>query len=173
MKLPGIQRPWGFQKQIVAIALILIASTAGAHALINGQAPAFQLTDQFGNAQNLSALNGRLVVLLASDKKGEEQCRAWGLFLKGAYGDRLEIVRIADVGPVPSLFRGAIRNDLKRDPAAILLDWDGLVFKSYAFKQATANVALIDRNGLIRFLHSGPVEREACDRLRKAVHQAE
>jgi len=153
-------------KNYLLIVFFLFATNSAAgQALINAKAPDFSLSDQNGLQYSLAAFAGHPVVLLASDKKGEDQNHQWGELVGKKYGDRVKIVGVADVRTVPFFLKGKIKNDFKKDNNTILLDWDGVVFASYGFAQKVSNIALIDKNGIVRYLHSGGAERGAVEGL--------
>ncbi len=156
----------------ILLALSLVTDAA-AQTVLNAKAPEFELSDQHGQLRSLRSLAGRVIVLLASDKDGAEQNRHWGNYLVQKYGDRIAIVRIADVRTVPFFMKEKIRNDFKKDVNPILLDWDGSVFRAYGMKNKAANVALIDRNGVLRVLHSGSAEPEAIGRVCREIDKLE
>ncbi len=162
------------KKYIFPVFLLVLSlfTTAAAQTALNAKAPDFELSDQNERVHTLHSHAGRTIVLLASDRDGASQTREWGVLLTRKYGDRIKLVRIADVRTVPFFMKKKVREDFKKDANPILLDWNGSVFGSYGMKNKVANVALIDGKGSLRFLHSGPPEPEAIDRLCREIDKA-
>ncbi len=155
-----MKKVWFF----TGIFMIWAVAAAG-QALIDAKAPDFSLSDQNGQQYSLAAFAGRPVVLLASDKKGEEQNYQWRELIGKKYGSRVRTVGVADARTVPFFLKGKIRNDFKKDKNAILLDWDGILFTSYGLAKGVSNVVLIDGSGTVRYLRCGSPSREETERL--------
>jgi len=133
------------------------------------RAPAFTLQDQYDKMISLRQYEGHIVVLIASDKEGSAQNKAWAKAIREHYADRVIVQGIADVSSVPFFMKGVIRNDFKRDGESILLDWKGEVFKAFGFTKSVANIVLIDRDGVIRHRTSGSADPHAVEELFKKI----
>lgn len=158
-------------KHVLLIVVIFILQVAGANAenTIGGKAPEFTLQDQYDKTASLKQYEGRIVVLIASDKEGKAQNAAWTKTIKEKYADRVVVQGVADVSSVPFFLKGKIRNDFKKDPDSILLDWQGEVFKAYDLTKGVSNVILIDKDGMIRHRSPGPASPEAVQELYKKI----
>jgi cytochrome oxidase Cu insertion factor (SCO1/SenC/PrrC family) len=141
----------------------------GGQPLINTQAPAFSLRDQFDRRYSLQSFSGQPFIMIASDKKGSWQNKQWIEGIRGRFRDKLPIVGVADVRKVPFFMKSSIRNDFKKDREIILLDWDGSLFTSYDLMQNAANVILIDGQGYVRHLQAGSASPESLERLFKEI----
>jgi predicted transcriptional regulator len=152
-------------------AAILITATIGfaGHPLIDARAPEFSLRDQYDKEISLGQLLSRIVVIIASDKKGSDQNTAWKNAILGKYRDKLILLGAADVRSVPFFMKSRVRKNFQNEPGSVLLDWKGALFTSYDLKPNVANVILIDRNGCVRYVASGPADAEALDRLSKEI----
>ena len=149
----------------IVIMFMLQLTDAGAENAVNEKATAFMLQNQHEKTVSLKQYEGRIVVLIASDKEGKAQNPAWKKVIREAYGDRLVVQGVADVSSVPFFLKGKIRNDFKKDGESILLDWEGEVFKVYSLTKGVSNVILIDKDGMIRHRSSGPAAPEAVQEL--------
>jgi hypothetical protein len=161
------------KKLIVFITVALLVGTSGAQPLVNARAPEFTLQDQYEKTVSLRQYEGSIVILIASDKEGSAQNPVWKKAIKDKYTDRVVIQGIADVSSVPFFMKGKIRKDFKKDAESILLDWKGEVFKSYGLAPKVSNVVLIDKLGTIGFLHSGPADPDALQRLFAVIDRVE
>ncbi len=162
-----MKKVWFFS----GIFMIWAVAAAG-QTLINAKAPGFSLSDQYGLQYSLETFAGHPVVLIASDKKGEEQNHQWGELIGKKYGSRVRIMGAADVRTVPFFLKNRITNNFKKDKNAVLLDWDGILFTSYGLTKGVSNVVLIDGSGMVRYLHCGSPSREEAERLFSSIDAA-
>jgi predicted transcriptional regulator len=149
---------------IIVILLAQVVATAGAAEsnLIGAKAPEITLQDQYDRTISLRGFEGRVVVLIASDKKGKAQNPPWDKAIREKYGDIVVLLGVADVRSVPFFLKGKIRNDFKKEYAAsVLMDWEGEIFTAFGLAEKVANVVVIDRSGTIRFLQTGPAVQDA------------
>jgi len=147
---------------------ILIVATGIAQAgqsLVDAKAPEFSLQDQYGKTFSLKQLAGKPMVLIACDSEGKKQKEAWVKAVTEKSGQQLIVLGVADVRPVPFFLKGKYTRDFQKDPASILLDWDGTIFTSYGLVKDVANIIVIDKKGYVRYLYSGSAERIAVDQL--------
>jgi len=158
-------------KRFLLITMICILPVTGASSdnAINEKAPEFTLRDQYEKTVSLKQYEGRIVVLIASDKEGKAQNSAWTKAIRDKYADRVAVQGVADVSSVPFFLKGKIRSDFKKDPESILLDWKGEVFKAYDVTKGVSNVILIDRQGMVRHQTSGSASPEAVQELFKNI----
>jgi peroxiredoxin len=157
--------------KVLLIVLMLMLQVAGANAAnaIGEKAMEFTLQDQYEKSVSLRQFEGRVVVLLASDREGSSQNAAWIKAIRDNYADRVAVQGIADVSTVPFFLKGRIRDEFKKSEASILLDWEGDVFRSYGFAKFVANVLLIDRHGVIRHRSSGQAAPAVIQELFKKI----
>jgi hypothetical protein len=149
--------------------LLSVGIASAGQSLLNVRAPEFTISDQYDRHYSLQSLSGRPLVLIASDKEGEEQNRQWGALIRGKCGNSVRILGVADVRAVPFFLKGKIRNDFRKDPNSILLDWKGTIFESFGLVKGVSNVVLIDGSGSIRYMYAGAPADEARERLFKEI----
>lgn len=118
--------------------------------------PDLSLRDQYDKPFNLRQWEGRALVLIASDKEGKIQNQDWQKAIRHRYGDRVVMLGVADVRSVPFFLKDRIKRDFQKDPDAVFLDWDGALFVALGLKPHVSNVILVDRQGFVRSVHSGP-----------------
>jgi len=150
---------------ILLFVLSPITTEGSQSAKLNSKAPDFSLKDQHDKVFNLRSFEGQLVVLIASDKDGEEQSDLWGRKIRERYKDKITILGIADLRKVPFFMKGKIKQDFKKNKNSILLDWDGVVFSTYGLPKKISNIILIDRKGYVRYIYSGNATQEAIEHL--------
>ena len=149
--------------------LLLAAFASAGQPAVNSKASDISLTDQRGNEVTLHSFAGKPVVLLASDREGSKQNKAWIKALTGYPGSHFVLLGAADLRKVPFLLRWYYKRDFARDPATILLDWNGDLFETYGLVPDVANIILIDREGYVRYLHAGSAEPGTIDDLYREI----
>jgi len=158
-------------KRILLIVTMVSLQLAGTQAenAIGEKAPDFTLQDQYEKTVSLRQYDGRIIVLIASDKEGKAQNAGWTKAIKEKYANRVTVQGIADVSSAPFFLKGKIRNDFKKDGDSILLDWKGEVFRTYGLTKVVSNVIFIDKDGMIRHRSSGTASPEAVQELFKKI----
>ena len=154
---------------LIVMMFMLQLTSARAENAINEKAMDFTLQDQYEKMISLRQYEGRIVVLIASDKEGSPQNAGWTKAIKDKYADRIMVQGIADVSSVPFFLKGKIRNDFKKDGDSILLDWKGDVFRAFGFAKEASNIVLIDGLGVIRHRSTGSASPEAVQELFKKI----
>ncbi len=154
---------------IFAAIAFLLPVAAESQTLIDSKAPVFSLMDQRDYEVNLSQFEGRVVVLVASDKNGAKQNAAWRKAVAERYGERVFKLGVADLRKVPFFLKGSFKRDFQKDPDSIILDWSGEIFKAYGLAENVSNIVLIDKKGYVRYLHSGSAEQVAIGDLFREI----
>ena len=118
------------------------------------------LTDQYEHTWQLSDLRGSVVVLIAGDRVGNKFDGVWERAVRGRYQRQVKTVAVANLAGVPGFMHGFVRGKfVSKDPAhpngSILLDWKGMIAKTFGFCDNLANVYVIDREGVLRYTGSG------------------
>lgn len=140
------------------VLFLAFPAFAGVHR--GSKAPAISLKDQHGGSFELRSQEGRVIVLLAGDRAGSGQSRAWGSAIARRFGDAVTIIGIADTRGVPFFLRSSVAGSFRKDRVRILLDWQGSVCDEYGFASGTANIVVVDRTGIVRFVHAGELRSE-------------
>ncbi len=161
------------KKSILIIFVVLLSAAAGAEsALINAKAPAFSLLDQNDHEINLRQLEGKVVVLIASDKDGSKQNPAWRKAITERYDGRVFLQGVADLRKVPFFLKAAFKRDFQKEPHSIILDWKGEIFKAYGLAESVSNIVVIDKKGTVRYFHSGSAEAGAVEELFREIDRS-
>ena len=155
----------------LVIVLAFIVSVAEAGQPAGSRAPDFALLDQFDKQVSLHDLEGKVVVLIASDDTGSKQNPEWKKAIE-QYRGRVTVLGVADVRKVPFFLKSRFKRDFQKDPAVILLDWDGVIFTPYGLAKGVPNIVLIDKKGIVRHLYSGSAEPGAVEGLRAALDKS-
>lgn len=151
------------KKTFVSIMLVLMAAWAGEgrSAGIGDRIPELVLEDQYGESVSFRKFEGRVLVLIGSDKEGSEQNGPWKKALSSRYKDSIALMGIADVSTVPSFMTGLIKSRFKKDGGRVLMDWKADVFKTLGLKKSVSNIVVVDQKGNLRYMTSGAGSDEA------------
>ncbi len=121
----------------------------------------FTLDDQFERA--LSAkFAGKHSIVLIGDRKGLETMRLWEEKALKAFGDKVQIVRVAYFKGMPFFVpRGLARNEVKQKhpSASVLCDWDGNASAQFDYTDG-CRIYFTDNNATIRAVSSGECSSE-------------
>lgn len=132
-----------------------------------GEPVEFALEETSGQTRTMSAVRGRVVVIFYEDREHTDLNRELKLTLHrfivdNQLRDQTTTYAVADVqgidGVVRDMARAAIRAIASQYGIQILLDWDGALARPpFSLRHGDANLALVDRQGRIRWRHSGAI----------------
>ncbi len=117
--------------------------------------PEFEIRDQFERLHTDRDLAGRVVVVVASGRKGREANSAWGAALRselaGLIADqRLVVLPVADVRGVPGFLKGRVRGGFSEAPERwVLLDWDGVFGEAFQLDGDVTSVLVFASDGAL------------------------
>jgi predicted transcriptional regulator len=155
-----------------ALSVLALATVVPAPARVQDVPPSdvveFSLEETSGQTRTMSAVRGRVVVLFYEDREHTETNREFKLLLhRYILDNHLEaqtttyaVANVGSIGDgvVRDLARTAIRAVASQYGIQILLDWDGILQAApFSLRDRDANLALVDRQGRIRWRHAGPV----------------
>lgn len=113
----------------------------------------FELEDQFGNVHRRADVEGSIVLLIGSDKGGSSFNGLWGNAIREAlenhprYG-QISQLAYSDLRGVPFFLKSMIRSKFPEDPDNwALMDWKGILAKTYAFERKNSNILVFDSTG--------------------------
>ena len=171
-------------KKIISVAMLLllfVPSLSAASAPLGSAAPDFHLKDQFNNEFRLSDVAGETVLIVCGDREGSKYMNPWGIAVRQKYPSGksapVRIVSIANLRGVPAFIRPLVKQTfLKPGPDSkptppVLLDWEGQFARLYGFQSQLANVYLIDRTGVLRFVIAGKGTSQETDDLLGALEK--
>lgn len=156
---------------IVTIALLLNLVLAGeafpksvsaaSEKALGKRVTDFALDDQF--ERSLTAkFAGKYSLIMIGDRKGLETMRLWEERTLKAFGDKVQIVRVAYFKGMPFFVpRGLARNEVKQKhpSASVLCDWDGSASVQFDYTDG-CRIYFTDINATIRAVSSGECSSE-------------
>lgn len=182
------RRRWPPRRQAVVGIVLLAACTVAAAGQPPAAALALSLKDQYEHETRLGDPTGGLLLLVYGDRLGSDFMGAW-IHAVGEHYQAVEqaitIVRVANLHAVPAFFQPYVKGKFRTKNSdgspnlPVLLDWDGLLAKTYSFRDDLTNVYLIDDRGVLRYQTAGqglPEETELLfreiDKLRRDAAKA-
>ena len=160
---------------IFVAVLLPFCVLSGERRLLATNAPAcIELRDQYDTPQRLSFPATNVTLLTIADRKGSDQVEGWIAALKPRYAGRIDIRGLADCGGAPGFVQGRIRKKFQETRNyPVMMDWSGKVSAQFGFKQNSANLLVLGRDGLIQARFAGaataPAIAEAIVALDKAL----
>ena len=91
----------------------------------------FEIKDQFKNVHRRPDIQGKIVLLIGSEKDGSQFNEAWGKSIHNSLSDHPQYARIsllahADLRGVPFFLKGYVRGKFPRNPDQyVLMVWKG------------------------------------------------
>lgn len=129
-------------------------------------APQFSLEDQFRESHTIEFPADKASVFVLADREGSKHVEAWVRTLYDKFQNRVDIRGIALLKGVPSALRPTIRYLFKKQVNyPVMLDWEGTVTESFAFKPGLACVFVVNMDGSIVLAEYGPAEGERSERV--------
>lgn len=130
------------------------------------QAPEFTLEDQFRKSHTIEYPADKASIFVLADREGSKQVEAWIRAVYDKFQDRVNIRGIALLKGVPSALRPTIRYLFKKQvDYPVMLDWEGTVTESFAFKPGLACVFVVNIDGSIVLAEYGPAEGKRSERV--------
>lgn len=134
------------------------------------QAPEFTLEDQFRKSHTIEYPTDKASIFVLADKQGSKQVEAWIRAVYDKFQDRVNIRGIALLKGVPSALQPTIRYLFKKQvDYPVMLDWEGKVTESFAFKPGIACVFVVNADGSIVLAEYGPAEERRSERVLSAL----
>jgi hypothetical protein len=109
----------------------------------------FTLEDQYGTARAVAFGEGRPAVVVFADRSCADDVEPWARRLSDALGERADVIGVAAVGTVPTLFQSMVRAFLAGRPS-VLLDWGNEVSAAFGYAGGECAVVAVDGAGTVR-----------------------
>ena len=118
--------------------------------------PSIELEDQIGKVHSVEFPRARPVYIVAASKSGTSDIAPWVKPVVDAFGEKVEIIGLADVRGVPSVFHGAVRFMLRDGTKwPVLMDWSAKVVPQLCKPGFSTEVFVVDKKGAICFQAEG------------------
>jgi peroxiredoxin len=165
---------------IFILALIAPIFSFADNSMVGATAPSFKI--QSGDNQQLSFddIKGKLIILFYETKETKEKNRKLKDELNEFYNNqpqtiKNEIIRLAVINCKGVLFagawRGALRENSKKEGITIYGDWNGKMGLDYNAKNNESNIIVIDKKGIIRYYYSGQLEDKTIPEIKSLLKE--
>ena len=117
----------------------------------------FNVEDQFKKLHTRSEVNGKVFIIVGSDRGGSGFNGAWSNAIAEGVGElgvseQVVSVGLADLRGLPFFLKGMIRGKFSRKPEEwSIMDWKGVFPKAYEFEKDVSNILVFGPAG--RLLH--------------------
>ncbi len=114
------------------------------------QIRAFTLADQHGKTRRFEFPKTNISFVVVADQKGSAQLQEWIAPAQERFGNRIDIDGVADMSAVPGPLREIVRTSFGRQVThPVMLDWDGTVCARFTPRKGSANVYVLNREGVV------------------------
>lgn len=113
----------------------------------------YELQDQFESVHRRADVEGKIVLLIGSDKGGSSFNGLWGKAIQESLRDhpgydQISQLPYSDLRGVPFFLKGMIRSKFPEDPHQwVLMDWKGVLAKTYDFVPKSSNLLVFAPDG--------------------------
>ncbi len=159
---------------IVILVISALALSSAAMALQLGEkAPDFKLNDQFGKTWELSALSGKVIVVVAANRDSGRAMGPWVDNLKSKYGDKIQLLGLMDLHTIPGIGRGIAKSRIRKETKdPLMLDFNGATAKSYDVSSKVPVVVVIDKSSNIKALQKNDYSEDRFKSISNAIDAA-
>jgi predicted transcriptional regulator len=159
---------------IVILTLFALVLSSAVMALQLGEkAPDFKLNDQFGKTWELSALSGKVVVVVAANRDSGRAMGPWVDNLKSKYGDKIQLLGLMDLHTIPWIGRGIAKSRIRKETKdPLMLDFNGATAKSYDVSSKVPVVVVIDQKVNVKAVQKNEYNADRFKSISTAIDAA-
>ncbi len=158
---------WRGRSLSIVLAFGLAGTCLTASGADSERCPDFVLADQGEVRREILFPRQRPVYLVAASHHGTGQIAKWVKPVFEHYGEKVEILGLADVREIPQAFRGAVRLMIRNGTKwPVLMDWDGKAVMAVCSPDFTTEVLVIQPDGHIKLRLSGAATPEGIAKVR-------
>lgn len=113
----------------------------------------FDLKDQFDREYSHESWQGKILIVIGSDREGSQYNERWGEAIHKALADSpgfsyVQFVGVADLRGVPFFLKSFVKGKFPENRSKwLLMDWKGAFAKSYQFKGDVSNILIFAPRG--------------------------
>jgi len=154
-------KPVGWRGRFLIFVGSILLTGGSLEAAGSMRCPEFNLQDQAGVSHSVRFPRNRPLFIVAATRSGTGKIASWVKPVMDVFGDRVEILGLADVRNVPSVFHGAIRMMIKDGTQwPVLMDWNAKVVPNLCSPDFSIEVFVIDEKGNVRLCLAGAPSSE-------------
>jgi predicted transcriptional regulator len=154
--------------RLLTVAVALAISTPALAFEVGQKAPDFSLKDPTGKVYTLRSFTKKVLLVWYEGANSKEQNRWLKTELKNIFDtNKIPSAKWESVGIANfqehwisnAIIRSIIAKEQKTTASLILCDEDGRMMKSYAFRNGRSNIWMLDKDRVLRWKTSGPLEK--------------
>jgi hypothetical protein len=165
-------RPVAWRGRALAVAAAAVLPHSFMLAADVQKCPSFVLDDQSAVTHQVEFPRRRPLYIVAASRSGTAEIAGWVKPIEERFGEAVEILGLADVRGVPSVFHGLIRRMIKEGTQwPVLLDWNGDLVPALCSGSSSTQVLVIHPNGDVVCRQQGKVSKANLDRVCDELHR--
>lgn len=159
---------------------VALPGVAAAYLSVGEPAPFFSV--ESGDEENLTLdmLRGKVIILFYETREVVRKNREFKDYLKSLYNGlpeavqenvfRLVVINCLDASfATRPIWRMKLREASERQGMTIYGDWTGDMLRDYQMQDDESNFLVIDKNGIIRYMATGLIERSQFEKLKEML----
>ena len=165
-----IGKPVSWRGRSLAVLLFLSATSVQGLSLGAFKCPNFQLEDQSLVSHQVEFPRQRPLYIVAATRAGLSQVSPWVKPVVKQFGEKVEILGLADVRGIPSMFHGMVRAKIRDGTKwPVLMDWKASLIPALCSPEFTTEVLVIHPNGDVRVRIAGQASPETLERVKQEL----
>lgn len=154
-------KPVGWRGRFLIFVGSIFLATGSLEAAGSMRCPDLDLQDQAGVPHSVRFPRNRPLFIVAAARSGTGKIASWVKPVTEVFGERVEILGLADVRNIPSVFHGAVRMMIKDGTQwPVLLDWGATVVPNLCSPDFSIEVFVVDEKGNVRLCLAGAPSSE-------------
>lgn len=159
---------------------VALPGVAAAYLSVGEPAPFFSV--ESGDEENLTLdmLRGKVIILFYETREVVRKNREFKDYLKSLYNGlpeavqenvfRLVVINCLDASfATRPIWRTKLREASERQGMTIYGDWTGDMLSNYQLQDDESNFLVIDKNGIIRYMATGLIEKDQFEKLKEML----
>ncbi|RFC45972.1 MAG: Glycosyltransferase involved in cell wall bisynthesis [Verrucomicrobia bacterium] len=160
-------RPVGWRGRVLPMVGMLLCLSGSVVEAVPERCPDLVLEDQVGQPHEIRFPRERPLLLVASSRSGTSKIAAWVKPIHDVFGANVEILGLADVRNIPSIFHGAVRMMIRDGTQwPVLMDWSAKNVNQLCSPGFSIEVFVVNQKGEVRLCLSGAPTSQDLDKVR-------
>ncbi len=159
---------------------VALPGVAAAYLSVGEPAPFFSVESGDDENLTLDMLRGKVIILFYETREVVGKNRKFKDYLKSLYNGlpeavqenvfRLVVINCLDASfATRPIWRMKLREASERQGMTIYGDWTGDMLRDYQMQDDESNFLVIDKNGIIRYMATGLIERSQFEKLKEML----
>lgn len=165
-----IGKPVLWRGRSLAVLFFLGLTSVDGMGFSSLKCPNFQLEDQSLVSHVVEFPRQRPLYIVAATRAGLSQVSPWVKPVVKQFGEEVEILGLADVRGIPSMFHGMVRAKIRDGTKwPVLMDWKASLIPALCSPEFTTEVLVIQQNGEVRMRIEGQASPDTLERVKQEL----